>query len=375
MSEEPVTEAAPAQYLLLLAAVLLLTLLAWLLAPILTPFVGGMLLAYMGDPIVDRLQARGIGRIYGVLLVFFLLLLLLAVTLLVTLPLLGREIAAFIKQLPVLLTWLQEVSLPWLERLGLDPAQLNLPQLQEVLLANWQDLGAYTTKVLAEVTKSGFALLAFVANLVLLPVVAFYILKDWDRFTGQLHHLLPVSLQPRALRLAKECDEVLSAFLRGQLLIMICLGAFYSLGLSWLGLESALLIGILSGIFAIVPFLGTAVGVGSASLAAIFQSGDLMSLLLLVWALYLVGQILEGYVLTPLLVGDRIGLHPVAVIFSVLAGGQLFGMTGVLLALPVAAMIMVFLRHIHEVYKGSSLYVAAGEKTAFKPPDPDLPGQ
>jgi predicted PurR-regulated permease PerM len=199
------------------------------------------------------------------------------------------------------------------------------------------------------------ALVAFVANLVLVPVVTFYLLRDWDHMVSKVHDLLPRKWEPTTVKLAKESDEVLGAFLRGQLLVMLSLAFVYSIGLMWVGLELALIIGLVAGLVSFVPYLGFIVGILMAGVAAYMQFHEL-SHLLWVAAVFGVGQALEGMLLTPLLVGDKIGLHPVAVIFAVMAGGQLFGFVGVLLALPVAAVIVVILRHAQDIYRQSGLY-------------------
>jgi predicted PurR-regulated permease PerM len=200
------------------------------------------------------------------------------------------------------------------------------------------------------------ALLAWLVNLLLIPVVSFYLLRDWDLMVARLRGLLPRNHEGLVVKLARECHEVLGAFLRGQLLVMLALGVMYAVGLMLIGLELGLLIGVLAGLASIVPYLGVVVGIGAALTAGLFQFGGDFYPLLAIAAVFCVGQMLEGMLLTPWLVGDRIGLHPVAVIFAIMAGGQLFGFTGVLLALPVAAVIMVLVRHAHDLYKLSDLY-------------------
>ncbi len=189
----------------------------------------------------------------------------------------------------------------------------------------------------------------------LVPVVTFYLLRDWDVMIAKVRGVLPRAWEPTAVALARECDEVVSAFIRGQLLVMLALGFCYTLGLMLVGLDLALLIGVLAGLASIVPYLGLVLGVAAAAVAALVQFGDWVPL---VWValVFVLSQMLEGMYLTPKLVGDRIGLHPVVVIFAVMAGGQLFGFTGVLLALPVSAVIMVLLRHVHERYRASRYY-------------------
>ena len=215
--------------------------------------------------------------------------------------------------------------------------------------------------VLSQATASSLALIGWLANLVLIPVVSFYLLRDWDVMMGKIRSLLPRDREERVVALAGECHEVLGAFVRGQLLVMVALGVIYAAGLMIVGLELGLLIGLIAGLAAIVPYMGFVIGIGAALIAGLFQfGGDLYPMVGIV-AVFMVGQALEGMVLTPLLVGDRIGLHPVAVIFAILAGGELFGFTGVLLALPVAAVIMVLVRHVHDLYKDSGIYSGVDE--------------
>jgi len=323
------------------------------LQPILTPFFVSMILAYLGDPLADRLEARGLSRRLSVSLVFLLLSVILLLALLLLVPVLGRQIGQLIESVPAMLNW------PWIQSLTGQDLSTDIDALRQALMANWKETGTFAATLLAQVSRSGLALAAWVGNLALIPVVTFYLLLDWDRLTAKLHGSLPRQWEPAVVRLARECDEVLSAFLRGQLIVMLCLGIIYALGLTLLGLRFALLIGLLSGLVSIVPYLGVIVGISVAGVVAFFQFDSWLPLLG-VGAVFAVGQLVESLVLQPKLLGDKIGLHPVAVIFAVLAGGQLFGFTGVLLALPVAAVIMVVLRYLHEHYKNSTLYDAHG---------------
>ena len=331
----------------------------YLLAPILTPFVAGALLAYLGDPLADRLEARKLPRTAAVAVVFtaFTLLLIVAVVLLV--PMLERQLAALAAKLPVWLEWLRQQLLPWLEgRFGIGPEALGLDALKESIGQHWKSAGGILAGLLGSVSRSGVALAAALANLLLIPIVTFYLLRDWDRMMASLRDLLPRAREPQLVQIARESDEVLGAFLRGQLLVMLALAVIYTVGLSMVGLELALLIGLIAGVVSFVPYLGFIVGILAAGVAIFMQTHQLLDL---VWvaAVFGIAQVIEGALLTPLLVGDRIGLHPVAVIFAVLAGGQLFGFFGVLLALPVAAVVAVVLRHLHRGYVNSLFYTEA----------------
>lgn len=333
------------------------------LQSILTPFLVGIVLAYLGDPIVDRLETYKINRTVGVLIVFVVFLVLIVATALVVVPMLVREVAGLIQDIPAGIAWLQEKASPWLvATFNIDPFDVSLDNLKTRLLGNWQQAGGLAGRVLQEVTASGAALITALISIALTPVVAFYLMRDWDGVIQKMHEMIPRIMEETVVGLVQECDEVLSQFLRGQLLIMLILGCIYAVGLSIFELKLALLIGLLAGLASIVPYLGFAVGIVAATLAAMFQFQDVLHLVY-VLIVFVIGQVIEGMVLTPLLVGDRIGLHPVAVIFAVLAGGHLFGFFGILLALPVAAVVMVFVRHLCSSYLDSHYYHGPDEKT------------
>jgi predicted PurR-regulated permease PerM len=330
--------------------------LVYLLAPVLTPFLVAALLSYLGDPLVDRMEARKLPRTAAVVVVFVLLLAMVILVLLLLVPAVGHQIEVLASKLPTYLDWLQTNIGPWLQQtFGVEASLLNSATLKSALQEHWSQFGGIAKNIVAWLSQSGMALVALMANLVLIPVVTFYLLRDWDELVGKIHGLLPRKWEPTALKLAKESDEVLGAFLRGQMLVMLALAFIYSMGLWWVGLELALIIGLVAGLVSFVPYLGFIIGILLASVAAMMQFHDPF-FLLLVAAVFGFGQALEGMLLTPLLVGDKIGLHPVAVIFAVMAGGTLFGFVGVLLALPVAAIVMVLLRHFHQVYHQSDLY-------------------
>ena len=338
-------------------ALLLLAFLLYLLHGILSPFLVGILLAYLGDPLVDRLERMGLSRTAGVAVVFALFSLVLLAMLLVLIPMLAKQLVRLYEVAPQMLDWLQHVALPWVQvKLGLADGFWKFDKLKTAISAHMGQTTDIVGMVLSQVTASGLALVGWLANLVLIPVVGFYLLRDWDLMMARLRSLLPRQREPQVVELAGECHEVLGAFVRGQLLVMLALGVIYAAGLMLVGLELGLLIGLLAGLAAIVPYMGFIIGIGAAMVAGLFQFGGDPYPLLAIAAVFMVGQALEGMVLTPWLVGDRIGLHPVAVIFAILAGGELFGFTGVLLALPAAAVIMVLLRHVHDFYKKSDMY-------------------
>lgn len=349
-----------AETLIWISAGLGLLILLWLLTPILLPFVLGAALAYLGDPIVDRLEAWRLSRTNGVIIVFTAITLgsLLVMALLV--PLLQQQLQVFLQRIPEYLQWTQDVLLP---AVGVDipeGGRVNAESLRALVQENWEQAGSIVRELLLHATRSTGTLLTLVVNVLMVPVVTFYLLRDWDRLVAWVDTMVPRTMVGKVREIAAETDTVLAAFLRGQLSVMAALALIYTVGLWLAGLDLALLIGIGAGIVSFVPYLGLFVGLTAAVIAMLFQE---QALLPVVWVLLVfgIGQILETAVLTPLLVGDRIGLHPVAVIFAILAGGQLFGFVGVLLALPASAGIAVLLRHTKQRWLQSPVYVGGRE--------------
>jgi predicted PurR-regulated permease PerM len=339
--------------------------LGWLiyrLAPVLTPFVAGALLAYLTDPLADRLERAGLKRTTAVVAVFSAVLLIAALIVLVIAPMLELQVSHLVDRLPTLNAWMKSSLSPWLRtRFGAQIKIANLDQLTSLLAQAWQDNGGIAANIFNSVTHSGAVVVTWLMNVLLIPVVTFYLLRDWDVMIARIYDLLPRRYAPIVAVLAGEADQVLSAFFRGQFSVMLALGAIYSFGLWIVDLDLALLVGMVAGLVSFIPYMGAATGMLTGCIAAIAQFGTLWSCLP-VLAVFGVGQLIEGTVLTPKLVGNRIGLHPVAVIFAVLAGGQLFGFFGVLVALPAAAVIMVMMRHLHDWYKDSPLYGSNAEQ-------------
>lgn len=340
----------------------LLMFLFYSLQPILTPFLVGGLLAYLGDPLADRLEEKKLGRTQAICIVFFLLTLFLTLVVLLSVPMIGHQINVLAGKIPVWIDLAQRELVPFVQqKLGLPENSFPIGNIKAAVTENWKGTGEILGRVWGHLAGSSMALLTLVANLLLIPVVTFYLLRDWDILVGHIRDFLPRSLEDRVVSLATECDEIIGAFIRGQLLVMLALTVIYSLGLWAVGLDLALLLGVIAGLASIVPYMGFIVGITAACIAAFFQFHEWVPIIA-VAAVFGVGQLLEGMVLTPILVGDRIGLHPVAVIFAIMAGGQLAGFTGILLALPVAAVIMVLVRHMHRNYKESELYRSVNDE-------------
>ena len=244
-----------------IAAVLVLGGFLYVLHPILSPFLVGILIAYLGDPVVDRLERLKLSRTWGVIVVFSLFTLLMALALLVLIPMLGKQLVRLYELLPQMLDWVQNQALPWVQvRLGLNEGFWRFDQLKQSLSGHLGQTTDIAGLVLSQVTASSLALMAWAANLLLIPVVSFYLMRDWDLLVGKLRSLVPRDNEGVVVKLVGECHEVLGAFLRGQLLVMLALGAMYAFGLMAIGLELGLLIGVLAGLASIVPYLGVVVG-------------------------------------------------------------------------------------------------------------------
>lgn len=320
----------------------------YMLAPVLTPFVAAALLAYVGDPLADRLERMKLPRTLAVVAVFLITFVILALLILLVGPLIKTQVGALLDALPEIALRVEQVWLPnvlgWLQIDAGEDVGI------AAFLASYSDLvGSWSGKVLMSVSKSGGAVFAAVISLFLVPILTFYLLRDWDFILLHLSAVIPESQRDTILQLARETDEVLGAFLRGQLLVMAALAMIYSLGLSLVGLKFAIAIGVVSGLVSFVPYLGFVFGIALAGLTVALEPNPLW-LLVGVVVTFTLAQLIEGSVLTPKLVGDRIGLHPVIVIFAVAAGGQLFGFFGILLALPIAAVLSVLVRFAYHRY-------------------------
>lgn len=342
----------------------------WLLGSVLTPFVAAMMLAWLGNPLVARLERAGRSRNTAVLIVYCSTTLIIFLGLLVMLPLLWNQMSSLLDGIPNLVTWFQNTAMPWLSvKLNRDVAGLLDPSnTAKVIQSHWKEVGSFTSIVLGYASKSSMALLLLLSYMVLIPILLFYFLRDWPMLIQRIHDLLPRDLEPKISQIAQESNDMLMAFVRGQLLVMVILGAVYGVGLWLTGLDSGLLIGFIAGLVAFVPYLGATVGIGAAVVASLIQYGD-VSHLLWVALVFGIGQTFESYYLTPKLVGDRIGLSPPAVIFAIMAGGKLFGFIGIMLALPVAAVLNVLFKHMRQRYLKSRIY---GD-TAAEPPEPTRP--
>ncbi len=327
----------------------------YLLGPILTPFVAAAILAYICNPLAQRLYGWKVPRTPAVVLVMGGLLLAFVLLLLILLPLLQKETSLFVTRLPEWIEAARVHLLPQLQQWFGAGLEWDSAALKDMLLSRWQSAGNVAARILPWLGDSGWTLFAVLMNLLLIPVVTFYLLRDWNDMVERIDHLIPRHWHARVSEIAGEVDGILAEFLRGQISVMLLMSLFYVLALWLVGLEFALPIGIVAGMLVFVPYLGMILGLVLATLAAAMQFSVLNDVVM-VWLVFGAGQLLEGMLITPWLVGERIGLHPLGVIFALMAFGQLFGFFGVLLALPLAAILLVVLRHSRKRYLASEMY-------------------
>lgn len=328
----------------------------WLLSPVLAPFLFSAVLAYLGDPLADRLERLGLSRTLSVVTVFVSMFALLLVLLLFIVPMLERQATQLFDQAPAAIDWYNVEVRGWLrQQFNLPLPQLRFDAIKKEVVTALQSAGSDSHALIATISQSSAVLVGWAVTLLLVPVVTFYLLRDWDLLVEDIRHLLPRSVEPQVSKLARESDAVLGAFLRGQFAVMLALAVIYGGGLTLVGLDYGLLIGLIAGLVSFVPYFGFFFGIVLAGLAAMVQFHAPLPLLA-TFGVFAFGQLLESFILTPRFVGGSIGLHPVAVIFALMAGEHLFGFFGILLALPVASVVMVLLRHTHAHYVQSELY-------------------
>jgi predicted PurR-regulated permease PerM len=331
----------------------------WLLREVLLPFVTGMALAYLLDPPVKRLERAGLSRLIATLLVVALFIITFVLLVILIVPVLATQLTAFIENLPGYIVRLQALftdpSRPWLRRIigeGFRDADINDVVGQGA---------AYLVTLLRSLWSGGQALLSIFSLVVVTPVVAFYLLYDWDRMIAKIDSWVPRPQRDTVRGLGREINLAVAGFVRGQIAVCLILGSFYAVALSLAGLNFGLLIGIISGIISFIPYVGSLTGLVLSAGVAIAQFWPDWALILAVVAIFLVGQFFEGYVLAPKLVGESIGLHPVWLMFAIFAFAYLFGFVGMLLAVPLAAAAGVLARFALRQYLASPLYTG-GER-------------
>lgn len=338
-----------------LAALLLFILLLWLLAEILLPFVAGLAIAYLLKPLTDRFERAGVNRLAAALMIITVVVLAIVVLILLVAPVLGGQLWSFIDNIPGYVTKLQSLlsdpSRPWVQKLV--GAGLNTDKGVSDLVT--QGAG-WLTAFLKSLWSGGRALVSLFSLVVVTPVVAFYLLYDWHTMIRVVDSWVPLRQRDTVRALAREVDAAIAGFVRGQSAVCLILGSFYAIALTLTGLNFGLLIGLLSGLITFIPYVGSMTGLILALGVAVAQFWPDYSLIVVVLGIFLLGQFLEGNVLSPKLVGESVGLHPVWLIFALLAFGYLFGFVGLLVAVPLAATIGVLARFALRRYLESSLY-------------------
>jgi len=330
-------------------------LLLWLLAPVLTPFIVGAVLAYALHPAVERLAARRVPRLLAVLGVEVLFIVVLFAVLLLIVPILSKELPLLREQIPAFADRLNRSLSPWLAQWGVN-VSLDIAGIKafvlKVLDANLED---WLSTALSSARIGGSILLAVIGNAVLVPVVLFYLLMDWPQIVARTQSFVPPRRRAQVDAFLEECDAVLGQYLRGQLLVMLILAVFYSIGLALFRFDLALPVGVFTGLAIFIPYLGFGLGLLLALLAGLLQFASWYGVIA-VAVVYGIGQLVESLYLTPRLVGERIGMDPLMVIFALLAFGHLFGFVGVLIALPLSALLVVAVRRMRSMYLASPLY-------------------
>jgi predicted PurR-regulated permease PerM len=331
-----------------------------LLGPVLTPFVAAAILAYALNPGVDWLASRRIGKLHvprmlAVIVMLLLLLVALLALILIVVPMLQKQIPLLQEKIPNFVIRLNDFISPRLQELGME-VRLDRAGIKEMLMQYFSTSGdEIWSVILSSVKVGGTAVLGWIATLMLIPIVLFYLLVDWHALLNRVKNAVPRRWVDRTVVMATEADSLLAQYLRGQLLVILILAIYYSGALAIAGFDVALPVGIITGLLVFIPYLGFGLGLILALIAAVLQFDGVYGLIA-VALIYGVGQALESFFLTPYLVGERIGLHPLAVIFALLAFGQLFGFVGVLLALPASAVLSVAIKHLRINYLKSSFY-------------------
>lgn len=345
----------------ILCGIALILWVLYLLKPVVIPFVGAFFIAYLFSPLVNRLHKIGLPRWLSISIVFIGIGCGITWAMWYLVPLVWEQLMYAKSSIPSGIHWVNYKFLPWLSKaFNLVPLEIDTDQMSKAVMEYLQtNYSVDSIQTLAlRVAQSGLNFIQIGGTVVLIPIITFYFLLDWNRMLDSFRRLIPRPYEKSTLKIVQECHSVLGAFVKGQFLVMVLLGVIYAVGLQVIGLEVGLIIGMVAGLASIIPYLGFAVGIIAAGIATFFQFGLDWMQFILVGIVFMIGQAVEGYILQPFLLGDKIGLSPVAVVFAVLAGAQLGGFLGMLIALPVAAVIVVLLRHLRDFYEQTRMYGA-----------------
>jgi len=332
---------------------------------ILMPFIVGILVAYFLDPVADRVEKLGISRGLAAALITTIFFTVGILAVIVLAPVLFDQFVSLAAKAPEYVKEVQSKYEPALSAFLNDISPDSISKAKEIAAGFSDNLTKFAAKLIGGIWKSGVAVVNMISLIFISPIVAFYMLKDWDKFTAKIDSWLPRDSAETVREQVKKIDQTISGYLRGQSNVCLLLGVFYAIGLSLAGLEFGLFIGLMTGILAFIPYAGAFFGTVVGLLVAYFQFGSISGVGM-VLAVFVLGQILEGNFLTPRLVGRKVGLHPVWVIFGLLAGGSLFGFTGVLIAIPVTATIGVLTRFFIKKYLEGDIFDSKNKKKSKK---------
>ena len=360
----------------ILAGIVFFIWLIYLLLPVVIPFLIAFLVAYLFSPLVHHIQKTGLPRWLAISIVFIMIIVVIVLFGWYVAPMIWAQLMYARDHIPEMIEWINEIFLPWVSStFNVEQMEINTDEMSKVVMdyiqTNYSMDNIQTTAL--QLAQSGLNFIQIGGTMLLVPIIAFYFLLDWEKMLLNIRRGLPRQVEHSVVNIAQECHQVLGAFVKGQFLVMLLLGVIYAVGLQLIGIEVGLIIGMVAGLCSIIPYLGFMVGIIAAIVATFLQFGWDWWQLLLVGIVFMIGQAVEGYILQPFLLGDKIGLSPVAVVFAVLAGAQLMGFAGMLIALPVAAVIVVLLKHLRDSYEKSAWYGARPASiTAVEPVQLDL---
>ena len=327
----------------------------WVLSGVLTPFVLALAIAYFLNPVVSWICKFGAPRSLGALIVLFTFIAIVTTATLLLAPLVQAQIVELISSLPTYVEKLQSELWPRIKDVLEHVPAVDMAKLQDNFSQHTNDVMKFFGRVLSQVVSGSMAIFDILALLLLTPVVAFYLMRDWPKMLAKVDSYLPVRHAPTIRRELQNIDQMIAGFIRGQALVSLALATFYSIGLSLAGLKYGMVIGLCSGILNFIPIVGTLIGI-ITSLTMAFIQFDTLGQIAMIAVVFAAAQVLDGYFLTPKLVGDRVGLHPVWIIFAVLAGGKLLGLLGVVIAVPFAGTIAILIRLGLRQYRRSKYF-------------------
>jgi predicted PurR-regulated permease PerM len=368
MSEHISTASLKRQAVFWLATMIVFVLFLYLFRSILLPFFAGLALAYFMDPVADFLERRGLSRLWATIIILLTFVVLFVVALMVVVPILASQLSEFLERLPGYLTQLQSLlanmsfDTGWLSNyIGIDAENLQ-SGLDELV----KQSAGFLSTLFQGIWSSGKAVIDVVGLLVIAPVVAFYMLLDWDKMVAKVDSWIPRDHVDQVRRIGADVNEAIAGFVRGQGTVCLILGMFYAIGLTVAGLNFGLLIGLFAGLISFIPYVGSMVGLVLSVGVALVQFWPDWIMIAIIAGIFFVGQTIEGNFLQPKLVGDSVGLHPVWLMFALFAFGFLFGFTGLLIAVPAAAAVGVLVRFAIEIYLDSDLYIGKSDAGAGK---------